>query len=103
MSTRTRLSLTLPDARTLRAAPERSVLGMLDVVLAVAEHTLHAEHPSLDDPFECGRPVRVTPTLVAALLLVRRFAELRDLLACYDDALRDALGEDRDDHDDLPF
>jgi hypothetical protein len=103
VTVRTKLSLTLPDARALRAAPERSTLRMLDVVLAVAEHALHAEHPSLDNPFE-GRPVTVTPTLVAAFLLARRFDELRELLAVYDGAVRDALGEERDrDDDDLPF
>jgi hypothetical protein len=105
MTIRTRLSVTLPDTRALRAAPERSSLRMLDVVLGVAEHALHAEHPSLDDPFETGRPVSVTPTLLAAFLLARRFDELRELLAVYEDALSHALGEnstDRED-DELPF
>lgn len=99
----TRLSLTLPDARGLRLAPERSALTVLDVALAVAEHALHAEHPTLDEVFG-GPPPPVTPTLLTASLLVRRCDELRQLIAVYDAALRAALGEAcLGWHDDIPF
>lgn len=102
MSTRTRLAITLPEPHSMRMAPERSALAVLDVALVVAEHALHAEHPTLDDSAETPRQ-RVTPTLVAASLLARRCDELRELLAAYDFVLRDALGEDDHDDDDIPF
>jgi hypothetical protein len=104
VSVRTRLSLVLPDASGLRGAPERSTLALLDIALAVAEHTLHAEHPTLDELFDDPTPA-LTPTLLAASLLTQRCRELRRLLVVYDAALRDALGE-RDCHvwdHDIPF
>jgi len=102
MSTSTRLLLTLPDAYGMRAAPERSALALLDATLAVAEHTLYAEHPTLDELYKepCTRP---PPTLLIAHLLVRRSAELRELLVSYERAIRDALGEKSFYDGDLPF
>lgn len=101
MSPPTRLVLILPDAPGLRWAPERAVLALLDIHLAVVELALFAEHPTLDELFAEPR-TRFEPTLLAAFRLVRRCRELRELLVVYETAIRDALGEQINAAD-LPF
>jgi hypothetical protein len=97
------ISIGLAPARCLRRAPERSALALLDAALAVAENALYAEHPSLDDALDETSPL-IASTLVTALMLVRRIDEIRRLLAFYELALRNALGEHEPDFDcDIPF
>lgn len=80
-----------PDGSDLRAAPELAILAVLDAALAIATETLRAEHPGLDAAGQ-RRGVEHAPHVLLAYLLLRRFPELRGLLANYRDAVRPDSG-----------
>ena len=69
-------------------APELAALSLLECALAVVRDALLAEHPTLIDDFH--RPSEQGRVVALALVICRREATLRALLARYRRAVRDA-------------
>lgn len=92
-----------PTPPDLILAPELAVLSVLAYVLDIATATLLAEHPTLIDDFR--RPHDDGKVVSLANTIWRRAADLGDILAAYDRAVRDALGSrDHAEADaDIPF
>jgi hypothetical protein len=90
---------TVPD---LLVAPELAALALLDAALQITIAALLAEHMTLID--ELRPPARDGPVVDLADAVCRRASSLRDLLARYARAVRDAARPPPVDPDaDLPF
>jgi hypothetical protein len=74
---------TLPDEYDLRHCPERAALGLLDSALHVAGAVLRIEYPTAMQDEPPARSAATPPPHLLARLLVKRCAELRELLHCY--------------------
>jgi hypothetical protein len=90
---------TVPD---LVVAPELATLALLDAALEVAVAALLAEHMTLID--DLRPPGHDGPVVELADVVCRRAGSLRDILARYVRAVRDAAGDTGAGPDaDLPF
>lgn len=90
---------TVPD---LVVAPELATLALLDAALEVAVAALLAEHLTLID--DLRPPSQDGPVVELADVVCRRAGSLRDVLARYVRAVRDAASQAPVDPDaDLPF
>lgn len=92
----------LPDIGELSTTPQLAHLAFLHTAGVLTTRALHLEHDGLDD-LHPHTVMATSPSLVLATLLVRRIAELNDLIACYQVAVTD--GASRESacvlHDDL--
>jgi hypothetical protein len=86
-------SPTVPD---LIDAPELAAIILLEHALDVAASALVAEHMTLIDDFH--RPREQGPVVSLAHTICRRAGALRDTLARYRSAVRDAAASDDDDY-----
>jgi hypothetical protein len=86
-------------ARDLQDAPERAVLTVLTTCVSCAELTLQQQFPR---PTDFVRSTDQPPTAcIAAYLVLRSLANLRESLALYEAAVVAALHAE--DCDELPF
>jgi len=91
-----------PTVTDLLVAPELAALALLDAALQITIAALLAEHMTLID--ELRPPARDGPVVDLADAICRRASSLRDLLARYASAVRDAARPTAVDPDaDLPF
>jgi hypothetical protein len=89
--------LRLPFYEPTFPAPERAVLTLLDAALQVTEHALRDAHPLVGSAL--GEPEREPGediVFYAAMLIVGRCVELRELVGLYD-TLIDRLRSSNDD------
>lgn len=78
------MSVMTPDSTDLDDAPERALLAVLDVALAMAEQALLSEHPTAREP-DPWEDASSAPLVVAAARDVLHAARaLRCHLRCYE-------------------
>lgn len=77
-----------PTVADLVDAPELAAISLLEHALALVRDALLAEHMTLIDDFQ--RPSEQGRVVTLASVICRREAALRELLARYRDAVRDA-------------
>lgn len=81
-------ALARPTVADLMDAPELAAISLLEHALALVRDALLAEHMTLIDDFH--RPSEQGRVVALASVICRRETALRDLLARYRDAVRDA-------------
>jgi hypothetical protein len=78
------MSVMIPDSTDLDDAPERALLAVLDVALAMAELALLSEHPTARTPDPWEDESSAPLVVVAARDVLHAVRALRCRLRCYE-------------------